>query len=58
MKGHNTAIGVKETFRSNLPIIFEKWAVRNAKNIIAVSHLAVLEAKKFYQHQKIIFSSQ
>lgn len=52
MKGHNTAIGVKETFRSNLPILFEKWAVRNAKNIVAVSHLTVLEAKKFYYPRK------
>jgi len=52
MKGHNTAIGVKKTFRSNLPIVYEKWAVNNAKNIIAVSHLAVQETKKFYQYQK------
>ena len=51
MKGHNTAIGLKESFRSNIPILFEKWAVMRAKNLICVSECALEEVRKYYRHK-------
>lgn len=52
MKGHNLAIGVKNTVKANLPIFFERCAIRLAKNIVSVSNMAVKEIRKYYGHLK------
>lgn len=51
MKGFSSALGIKQSFKSNIPIMFEKWASNMAKNIIAVSHLAAKEVRQFYNHK-------
>ena len=52
MKGHNLAIGAKDTFKNNLTIFFEKYAVKLAKNIISVSLLSIKEIRNYYGHTK------
>ena len=56
MKGSSSALGIKQTFKSNIPIVFERWASNIAKNIITVSHLAAKEVIQFYNHKKDNFT--
>ncbi len=48
MQGYSMAMGYKTTWRTRIPWLFERAAIRRARAIVAVSNNAIREVKKFY----------
>lgn len=48
MAGYGKALGTKYTWKTKIPLLFETAAVKRARHIVAVSHNAIDEVKKFY----------